>query len=83
MRKKIKALGLDYTPRQYVTQLALFGGIAGAVGYLYFYDLLVALIYAILAVASIPYITYLRCKRQYSEYIFEQIVKNDKNEFGK
>ena len=28
---------------------------------------------ALIAVAAIPYITYLRSKRQYSEYIFEQI----------
>ena len=27
----------------------------------------------VLAVSVIPYITYLRCKRQYSEYIFEQV----------
>lgn len=73
MRKKIKSLGMDYTPRQYATQVALFAGFAGVVGYMYFYSLLVALIYAILAVLSIPYITYLRSKRQYSEFIFEQI----------
>jgi len=73
MRKKIKELGMDYTPRQYVTQVVLFAGFAGAVGYLYFYNLIVAIIYALIAVASIPYITYLRSKRQYSEYIFEQV----------
>lgn len=73
MRKKIKALGLDYTPRQYFMQIVLFAGIAAAVGYLYFYNLIVSLIYAVIAVAFIPYITYLRSKRQYSEFIFEQI----------
>ena len=73
MRKKIKELGMDYTPRQYLTQIVLFAGFAGAVGYLYFYSLIVAVVYAGLAVASIPYITYLRSKRQYSEFIFEQI----------
>ncbi len=73
MRKKIKALGLDYTPRQYFMQIILFAGIAAAVGYLYFYNLIVSLIYAVIAVAFIPYITYLRSKRQYSEFIFEQI----------
>lgn len=73
MRKKIKELGMDYTPRQYITQVVLFAGFAGAVGYMYFYDLIVAIVYAIIAVASIPYITYLRSKRQYSEYIFEQV----------
>ena len=73
MRKKIKVLGLDYTPRQYFMQIILFAGIAAAVGYLYFYNLIVSLIYAVIAVAFIPYITYLRSKRQYSEFIFEQI----------
>ena len=38
MRKKIKSLGLDYTPRQYVTQIVLFAGFADVVGYMYFYD---------------------------------------------
>jgi len=73
MRKKIKELGLDYTPRQYITQIIMFAGVAGGVGYLYFYDLGICILYIIIAVSFIPYITYLRCKRQYSEYIFEQI----------
>ena len=38
MRKKIKELGLDYTPRQYFVQVVLFAGIAAVVGYLYFYN---------------------------------------------
>ena len=73
MRKKIKELGMDYTPKQYVTQVVLFAGFAGAVGYLYFYSIIVAIVYAVIAIAAIPYITYLRSKRQYSEYIFEQV----------
>ena len=73
MREKIKELGLEYSTRQYTIQIVLFAGIAGAIGYLYFYNIVVVIIYAIIAVASIPYITYLRCKRQYSEFIFEQI----------
>jgi len=40
---------------------------------MYFYDLIVALIYAAIAIAMVPYLTYLRTKRQYSEYIFEQV----------
>lgn len=73
MREKIKELGLEYTPRQYTIQVVLFAGIAGAIGYLYFYNLIVAIIYAIIAVSIIPYLAYLRCKRQYSEFIFEQV----------
>ena len=73
MRTKIKSLGLDFTPRQYFVQVVLMGGFAAAIGYLYFYSLPVAIVYAILAIASVPYLTYLRSKRQYSEFIFEQI----------
>ncbi len=73
MRKKIKSLGIDYTPRQYATQVVLLGGFAAGVGYLYFYSLFWAIVYLILAIALIPYLTYLRSKRQYSEFIFEQI----------
>ena len=73
IRKKIKELGLEYTPRQYFIQIALFAGIGAAIGYLYFYNIIVAIVYAIVAVSVIPYLTYLRCKRQYSEFIFEQI----------
>ena len=73
MREKIKDLGLEYTPRQYMIQIIMFAGAASVVGYLYFYNLIVVIVYAVLAVSTIPYITYLRCKRQYSEFIFEQI----------
>ena len=73
MRAKIKKLGIDYTPRQYFTQLVLLGGFAAGVGYLYFYSLIVAIVYAVIAILFIPYLTYLRSKRQYSEFIFEQI----------
>ena len=73
IRKKVKDLGMDYTPRQYITQVIMFAGFAGAVGYLYFYNLIIAIVYAVIALASVPYINYLRCKRQYSEFIFEQV----------
>lgn len=73
MREKIKELGLEYTPRQYLIQVVLFALGAGVVGYFYFYNLIIVIIYAIAAVSIIPYLTYLRCKRQYSEFIFEQI----------
>lgn len=73
MRKKVKELGLEYTPRQYAIQVAIFAGGAAVVGYMYFYNIFVVIVYMIIAVSVIPYITYLRCKRQYSEFIFEQI----------
>jgi hypothetical protein len=73
MREKIKSLGEDFSTKQYISQAVLFAGVAGGIAYLYFYDLLITIIYAGIAVAVIPYLTYLRSKRIYSEYIFEQI----------
>ena len=73
MREKIKELGLEYSTRQYTIQVVVFAGAAALIGYFYFYNLIVVIIYAIIAVSTIPYLTYLRCKRQYSEFIFEQI----------
>ena len=73
MREKVKELGLEYTPRQYLFQILAFAGLAGGISYLYFYNIFISVIYIIIAVSFIPYITFLRCKRQYSEYIFEQV----------
>lgn len=73
MREKVKELGQEYTVRQYTVQVVVFAGIASVVGYLYNYNLIITIIYVIVAVSMIPYITYLRYKRIYSEYIFEQI----------
>ena len=73
IRIKIKELGQNYKFKDYLRQIIVFGGIAGAMGYLYFYDIVVALIYAGVAIAFIPYLEYLRCKRLYSEFIFEQV----------
>lgn len=73
MHDKIKELGLEYTKKQYLIQILIFASVAGIVGYVYFYSIIVAIVYACIAVSIIPYITYLRCKRQYSEFIFEQV----------
>ena len=73
MREKVKELGLDYSPRQYLFQVLLFAGLAGGISYLYFYNIIISIVYIVIAVSFIPYVTYLRCKRQYSEYIFEQV----------
>ncbi len=73
VREKAKELGQEYTSRQYIAQVALIGGFAALVGYFYFYSITWALVYAIAAIAVIPYLAYLRCQRVYSEYIFEQI----------
>ena len=73
VREKTKQLGQEYTPRQYAIQVTIFAGFASFVTYLYFYNLIISLIYALIAVAFVPYLTYLRCKKTYSEFLFEQI----------
>lgn len=73
VRKKAKELGQEYTVRQYVSQIFIFGIIAGGIAYLYFYNFIIVIIYAGVAILFIPYLTYLRCNRVYSEFIFEQI----------
>ena len=85
VREKTKQLGQEYTARQYAIQVTLFASFAAVVTYLYFYNLIISIIYAIIAVAFVPYISYLRCKKVYSEFIFEQIqvyTSNTIMEFG-
>ena len=60
VKEKVKEMGQDYTIRQYVTEVLGFSAFTGIITYLYFYNLIISAIY-------------LRCKRLYSEFIFEQI----------
>lgn len=73
VRDKVKALGQEYSVRQYTIQITIFAVSAFLISYLYFYNILVSLVYMVLAIMVVPYLTYLRCKRVYSEFIFEQI----------
>ncbi len=73
VREKAIELGQEYNSRQYLTQVLIFGGVAAVIGYFYFYSIIIAALYAIIAISFIPYLAYLRCQRIYSEYIFEQI----------
>ncbi len=73
VREKTKQLGQEYTARQYLVQVVGISVFAGVVSYLYFYSLLISLGYMVVAAAFVPYLSYLRCKRVYSEFIFEQI----------
>lgn len=73
VRAKAKELGQEYNTRQYFSQIVLFAGFAGVVAYLYFYNILISILYALVAISFIPYLAYLRCQRIYSEFIFEQI----------
>ena len=85
IREKVKELGQEYTPRQYAIQIGIFAVGAAVITYLYFYNVGISLVYACLSVLIVPYLTYLRCKRIYSEFIFEQIqvyTTNTIMEFG-
>jgi len=73
IRRKVKDLGQEYSKKQYTIQIVVFAIGALIVSYLYFYNLIISVLYAMIAIIVIPYLTYLRCKRIYSEYIFEQI----------
>ena len=73
VREKCKEMGLEYSTKQYTTQVAIFAIMSFVISYLYFYNAFISLIYVVLTVSVIPYLAYLRCKRVYSEFIFEQI----------
>ena len=73
VREKAKELGQEYTPKQYALQVLIFAVGAAVISYLYFYSIIWCLVYMIVAIAIVPYLAYLRCKRVYSEFIFEQI----------
>ena len=73
IRKKIQDLGQEYTKKQYMIQVAVFSISSFVVSYLYFYNIIISIIYMTLSIVAIPYLAYLRCKRLYSEFIFEQI----------
>ncbi len=70
---KMKELKQEYTIKDYIIQIVVIGGIAGGIAFLYFYSLITVLIYGGIAIAFIPYLAFLRSKRLYSEYLFEQI----------
>ena len=73
IREKRKEMGLEYSKKQYTIQVVVFAVLAFVISYLYFYNAFISLIYVVLVVSIIPYLAYLRCKRVYSEFIFEQI----------
>ena len=73
VREKAKELGQEYTSRQYAVQIIIFGVSVAFVAYLYFYSILWSVVYAVAAILMVPYLAYMRCKKAYSEFIFEQI----------
>lgn len=73
VREKVKELGQEYTAKQYLGQILLLAGLAAIISYLYFYNIFLTIAYAIIAIMFVPYLSYLRSQRIYSEYIFEEI----------
>ena len=73
VQEKARELGQEYSSRQYIIQVLLYGVVAAFVAYLYFYSIIWCIVYAIGAIAFVPYLAYMRCKKVYSEFIFEQI----------
>ncbi|MBO5138015.1 MAG: hypothetical protein J6B89_00035 [Bacilli bacterium] len=73
VREKTKELGQEYTPREYAIQIGFLGSFAAVISYLYFYNLIISIIYFVVAIMFVPYLSFLRCKRIYSEFIFEQV----------
>ena len=73
VREKCKEMGLEYSKKKYTIQVIIFAVLSFVISYLYFYNALISFIYVVATVSIIPYLAYLRCKRVYSEFIFEQI----------
>lgn len=73
VRAKTKELGREFSSKQYLTQVLIMGGMAGGISYLYFYNIIITIIYVVIAIAFVPYLAYLRNLKTYSEYIFEQV----------
>lgn len=73
VREKTKELGQEYTAKEYISQVIIFGAAGAGIAYLYFSSILWAIIYAVAAIAFIPYLAYLRSQKIYSEFLFEQI----------
>ncbi len=85
VRRKSKELGMEYGPKEYATQVILIGGLFAVIGYMYFYSIAMAILYCVAAIMFIPYLAFLRNKKTYSEFIFEQIqvyTSNVINEFN-
>ena len=85
VKEKTKQLGQEYTYKQYLTQIILIGGLFAVIAYMYFYSILWAIVYAAAAIMFIPYLSYLKSNRIYSEFLFEIIqvyCTNVINEFN-
>ena len=60
VREKSKQLGQDFTPKEYAMQVLLIGGLFAVIAYLYFYSIVWAIFYTVVAIMFIPYLQYLK-----------------------
>lgn len=73
VNEKTKQLGKEYTIKDYTIQVIMFSTFAGVITYMYFYNIIISIVYIGIVIMIIPYLSYLRSKRIYSEFLFEQI----------
>ncbi len=73
VQEKSRKLGVEYSAKEYVSQVIILGGGFMFISYFYFYSIPMSIIYGIAAVLFVPYLAYLRNMKAYSEFIFEQI----------
>ena len=73
VREKCKEMGLEYSKKKYTMQVIIFAVLSFVISYLYFYNAIISFIYVVITVSIIPYLAFLRCKRVYSEFVFEQV----------
>ena len=73
VKSKAKELGQTFDAKQYAFQFVLFALGGGGIAFLYFRSLSWAMVYGLIATSFIPYLTVLKYKRVYSEYLFECI----------
>lgn len=73
VRDAAKKMGYDYSVKRFTTEAIIMGAAAFGISFLYFYSIIRSAIYAAVAIAFVPYLAYLRYKRVYSEFIFEQV----------
>lgn len=73
VKNKAKEMGQSFDAKQYAFQFILFALGGGGIAFLYFRSISWAIVYGLLATSFIPYLTVLKYKRIYSEFIFECI----------
>lgn len=73
VRESAKKMGYDYSIKRFTTEAVIMGAAAFGISFLYFYSIIRSAIYAGIAIMFVPYLAYLRYKRVYSEFIFEQV----------